>query len=161
MPQTSAGILLHRNGPTGRQVLLVHPGGPLWAKTDVAGWSIPKGLVELGEDLEAAARREFAEEVGPVPSGPLLPLDELKLSGSKRLFAFALEGDFDPARLVSNRFDMEWPPRSGNSSPIRRSTARNGTTSRLQRKNCTSDRDLSSRSCCLYCNDFVICALRK
>jgi predicted NUDIX family NTP pyrophosphohydrolase len=113
MPQTSAGILLHRNGPTGRQVLLVHPGGPLWAKADVAGWSIPKGLVEPGEDVEAAARREFTEEVGPVPSGPLLPLDELKLSGSKRLFAFALEGDFDPARLVSNRFDMEWPPRSG------------------------------------------------
>lgn len=113
MPQTSAGILLHRNGPTGRQVLLVHPGGPLWANKDVAGWSIPKGLVEPGEGLEAAARREFAEEVGPVPSGPLMSLGELKLSGSKRLVAFALEGDFDPSQLVSSSFEMEWPPRSG------------------------------------------------
>lgn len=113
MPQISAGILLHRNGSAGRQVLLVHPGGPLWANKDIAGWSIPKGLADAGEDLEAAARREFAEEVGPVPSGPLLPLGELKLSGSKRLVAFALDGDFDPERVVSNSFEMEWPPRSG------------------------------------------------
>jgi predicted NUDIX family NTP pyrophosphohydrolase len=113
MSETSAGIMLHRDGPLGREVFLVHPGGPFWAKKDEAGWSIPKGLIDPGEDPEAAARREFAEEVGAVPDGPLLPLAELKLSGSKRLIAFALEGDFDPSDLVSNSFEMEWPPRSG------------------------------------------------
>lgn len=113
MPETSAGILLHRAGPTGREVLLVHPGGPFWAKKDEAGWSIPKGLIDPGEDPEAAARREFAEEVGAVPPGPLVSLGELKLSSNKRLIAFGLEGDFDPAGLVSNSFSMEWPPRSG------------------------------------------------
>lgn len=113
MPETSAGILLHRNGLAGREVFLVHPGGPFWAKKDEAGWSIPKGLIEPGEDPEAAARREFAEEVGAVPPGPLTLLGELKLSGSKRLIAYAIEGDFDPAGLVSNSFEIEWPPRSG------------------------------------------------
>lgn len=113
MAQTSAGILLHRNGPAGREVFLVHPGGPFWAKKDGAGWSIPKGLINPGESPEAAARREFAEEVGAVPPGPLTLIGELKLSGSKRLIAYALEGDFDPAALVSNSFEMEWPPRSG------------------------------------------------
>lgn len=113
MPETSAGILLHRNAPAGREVFLVHPGGPFWAKKDEAGWSIPKGLIDPGEDPEAAARREFAEEVGAVPPGPLILLGELKLSGSKRLIAYALEGDFDPAALVSNSFEIEWPPRSG------------------------------------------------
>ena len=113
MLETSAGIMLHHHGPAGREVFLVHPGGPFWAKKDEAGWSIPKGRIEPGEDPEAAARREFAEEVGAVPPGPLLPLGELKLSSSKHLVAFALEGDFDPAQLVSNTFEMEWPPRSG------------------------------------------------
>jgi predicted NUDIX family NTP pyrophosphohydrolase len=114
MPQVTAGIALYRDGPAaGREVLLVHPGGPYWAKRDVAAWSIPKGLVGAGEDLEAAARREFAEEVGTAPAGPLVPLAELRLSGSKRLVAFALQGDFDPSSLVSNSFELEWPPRSG------------------------------------------------
>lgn len=113
MPEISAGIMLHRNGPSGREVFLVHPGGPFWAKKDEAGWSIPKGVIEAGEDTEAAARREFAEEAGAVPAGPLRFLAELKLSGSKRLIAFALDGDFDPAELVSNCFELEWPPRSG------------------------------------------------
>jgi len=113
MPETSAGILLHRNRPAGREVFLVHPGGPFFARKDEAGWSIPKGLIDPGEDTEVAARREFAEEVGTVPAGPLLPLGELKLSSSKRLMAFALEGEFDPASLVSNSFEIEWPPRSG------------------------------------------------
>jgi predicted NUDIX family NTP pyrophosphohydrolase len=113
MSEISAGILLHRNGPAGREVFLVHPGGPFWAKKDEAGWSIPKGLIDPGEDPEAAARREFAEEVGAVPAGRLAPLAELRLSGSKRLVTYALEGDFDPAQVVSNSFEMEWPPRSG------------------------------------------------
>lgn len=111
--QVSAGILLHRRAPSGRELFLVHPGGPFFAGKDDAGWSIPKGLVDPDEDFEAAARREFAEEVGGVPDGPLTPLPELKLSGGKRLVAFALEGGFDPASLVSNSFELEWPPRSG------------------------------------------------
>lgn len=113
MPETSAGILLHRNDRAGREVFLVHPGGPFWARKDGAGWSIPKGIIDPGEDPEAAARREFAEEVGAVPPGELVRLGELKLSGSKTLVAYALEGDFDPEALVSNSFEMEWPPRSG------------------------------------------------
>lgn len=113
MPEISAGILLHRLADTGREVLLVHPGGPFWARKDEAAWSIPKGLIEPGEALEAAARREFAEEVGTVPYGPLTLLGEFKLSGSKVLVAFALEGAFDPKSLISNSFELEWPPRSG------------------------------------------------
>ncbi len=113
MPETSAGILLHRIGPAGREVFLVHPGGPFWARMDEAGWSIPKGLIDPGEDAEAAARREFAEEAGAVPPGPLTLLTELRLASSKRLIAYALEGDFDPAHVKSNLFEMEWPPRSG------------------------------------------------
>jgi predicted NUDIX family NTP pyrophosphohydrolase len=113
MPEVSAGILLYRLRPSGPEVFLVHPGGPFWAKKDEAGWSIAKGLIDPGEDPEAAARREFAEEVGTVPDGPLKLLTELKLSGSKRLVAYALQGEFDPAAVVSNSFEMEWPPRSG------------------------------------------------
>jgi predicted NUDIX family NTP pyrophosphohydrolase len=112
MSETSAGILLYRRQPA-LEVFLVHPGGPFWAKKDEAGWSIPKGLIDPGEDPEAAARREFAEEVGRVPAGPVTRLAELRLSGGKRLLAYALQGAFDPAGLVSNSFEMEWPPRSG------------------------------------------------
>jgi predicted NUDIX family NTP pyrophosphohydrolase len=113
MPEISAGILLHRARPSGRELLLVHPGGPFWARKDAAAWSIPKGLIDPGEDREAAARREFSEEVGAVPGGALLPLGEFRLSSAKLLVAFALEGDFDPQALVSNSFELEWPPRSG------------------------------------------------
>ncbi|OEO31578.1 hypothetical protein VW23_015490 [Devosia insulae DS-56] len=113
MPEISAGILLHRLGPGGREVLLIHLGGPFWARKDEAAWSIPKGLIDTGEEHEAAARREFAEEVGAVPEGDLAPLGEFKLSSSKQLVAFALQGDFDPDTLISNSFEMEWPPRSG------------------------------------------------
>jgi len=116
MVEISAGILLHRPGASGTggpEVFLVHPGGPFWAKKDEAAWSIPKGLVDPDEDFEAAARREFAEEVGAVPAGELVPLGGFQVTASKRLVAFALEGDFDPAAVVSNTFEMEWPPRSG------------------------------------------------
>ena len=115
MAKTSAGILLHRKGP---EVFLVHPGGPFWAKKDSGAWSIPKGLCDPDEDPEAAARREFAEEVGASPPGPLTPLGEFKQSGGKIVIAFALSGDFDPALLVSNTFEIEWPPRSGRTITI-------------------------------------------
>lgn len=96
MSEISAGIMLYRRGAAGPEVLLVHPGGPFWAKKDEAAWSIPKGLIDPGEDQEAAARREFAEEVGAVPEGELVLLGEFKVSSGKLLVVFALEGNFDP-----------------------------------------------------------------
>jgi predicted NUDIX family NTP pyrophosphohydrolase len=113
MPRLSAGILLHRTLAGVTEVFLVHPGGPFWARKDEAAWSIPKGLVDPGEDLAAAARREFAEEVGAVPDGELVPLGEVTQSGGKIVVGFALAADFDPASLVSNTIEIEWPPRSG------------------------------------------------
>lgn len=113
MPEISAGIMLYRRGAVGPEVLLVHPGGPFWARKDEAAWSIPKGLADPGEALEAAARREFAEEVGAVPEGEPVLLGEFKVSSGKLLAVFALEGDFDPKALISNSFEMQWPPRSG------------------------------------------------
>ncbi len=113
MPKLSAGILLHRPGLAGPEVLLVHPGGPFWARKDSGAWSIPKGLIDPDEDAAAAAKREFAEEVGTVPTGDLHPLGEFRQPGGKIVIAFAPAGDFDPAMLSSNSFEMEWPPRSG------------------------------------------------
>lgn len=110
----SAGILLHRSGPAGPEVLLVHPGGPYWARKDDGAWSIPKGEVGEGEDARACALREFAEELGtPPPEGELTPLGEVRQRGGKRVEAWALAGDLDPATVRSNTFTMEWPPRSG------------------------------------------------
>jgi predicted NUDIX family NTP pyrophosphohydrolase len=111
--ERSAGILLHRNGAAGLELLLVHPGGPFWANKDEAAWSIPKGLTEPGEDQAAAARREFAEEVGSVPHGELVPLGEFRQPNGKVVTAFALAADFNPALLASNTFELEWPPHSG------------------------------------------------
>jgi predicted NUDIX family NTP pyrophosphohydrolase len=109
----SAGILLWRQGAEGPEVLLAHFGGPYWARKDVGAWSVPKGLIEAGEDAEQAARREFAEELGAPAEGPLIPLPPLRQKGGKWVEAFALKGDFDPAALASNSFTIEWPPRSG------------------------------------------------
>lgn len=94
-------------------MLLAHFGGPYWAKKDAGAWSIPKGLIEPDETPEQAARREFAEELGAPAEGELIPLPALQQSGGKWVKAFALEGDFDPASLASNSFELEWPPRSG------------------------------------------------
>lgn len=113
MPTRSAGILLHRRHEGGVQVLLVHPGGPFWAKRDLGAWSIPKGEFAADEETEAAARREFAEELGVEPAGPLIPLGEIRQKGGKVVVAFAAGGEFDPATLQSNMFEVEWPPRSG------------------------------------------------
>ncbi|HEY8617239.1 NUDIX domain-containing protein [Phenylobacterium sp.] len=113
MPEVSAGVLVWRRGPDGSELLLVHPGGPYWRGKDEAAWSIPKGLVEPGEDLFAAALREFAEEVGQPLQGPAEPLTPRRLPGGKWVHAFLLEADLDLADLRSNMFEMEWPPRSG------------------------------------------------
>jgi predicted NUDIX family NTP pyrophosphohydrolase len=113
MPKRSAGLLLYRLTGAEPEVLLVHPGGPFWAKKDAGAWSIPKGLYETGEEPLAAAKREFLEETGCVPDGDFRPLGAFKQPGGKIVEAWAVEGDFDPARLRSNLFSMEWPPRSG------------------------------------------------
>ena len=111
----SAGILLHRRAADGRREgLLVHPGGPFWAKKDLGAWSIPKGEYEDGEDPRDAARREFLEELGsPAADGDLVDLGEVRQRGGKVVTAWALEGDIDADAIASNTFTMEWPPRSG------------------------------------------------
>jgi len=109
----SAGILMWRRRGGGIEVLLGHFGGPIWARRDSGAWAIPKGLVEPGETLEACARREFEEELGVRPEGPLTPLGRIRQRGGKWVEAFALEGDLDPAAIVSSRFTLEWPPKSG------------------------------------------------
>jgi predicted NUDIX family NTP pyrophosphohydrolase len=113
MGKVSAGLLLFRLGPSGLEVLLVHPGGPFFRGRDAGAWSIPKGEVGPGEDPLAAARREFAEEIGVAPAGPFLPLSPVVQKGGKRVHAWAVEGDLDPGTIRSNTVGMEWPPRSG------------------------------------------------
>jgi predicted NUDIX family NTP pyrophosphohydrolase len=111
---SSAGILLHRHGERGPEVLLVHPGGPFWARKDLGAWSIPKGELDGDEDPRACALREFAEETGTrLPDSALDDLGSVKQKSGKVVFAFAVAGDLDPATLVSNTFELEWPPRSG------------------------------------------------
>ena len=109
----SAGILLFREHSNRLEVLLVHPGGPFWAKKDNAAWSIPKGEFEDDEDPLQAAIREVKEEIGVEPEGDYIPLEPLRQPSGKTVYAWALRGDFDPAELKSNLFTMEWPPRSG------------------------------------------------
>ncbi len=110
----SAGLLLYRVRDGALEVLLGHMGGPFWARRDAGAWSIPKGELADGEEALAGARREFAEELGrPAPDGEAVPLGEVRQRGGKRVVAFALEGDFDPAALDPGTFEMEWPPRSG------------------------------------------------
>jgi predicted NUDIX family NTP pyrophosphohydrolase len=113
MPKQSAGILMYRQGKDGLQVLLVHPGGPFWAKKDLGAWSIPKGEYSEGEEPLAVAVREFEEETGLRPQGDFQSLGELRQPGRKIVTAWAVPGDFDVTTLKSNTFDMEWPPKSG------------------------------------------------
>ncbi len=115
----SAGIALIRPAGSGVEILLVHPGGPYWRNKDTHGWSIPKGEIDVDEpsaaDVEDAARREFTEETGhPAPDGELVAVPEIRLgSSSKRLCCFVAAGDLEPSAVVSNTFELEWPPRSG------------------------------------------------
>ncbi len=111
--KTSAGILLYRRRGGALEVFLVHPGGPFWAKKDLGAWSLPKGEFVEGEDPLAAAKREFTEETGFPLDGELRPLRPLRQPSGKTIFAWAVEGDCDPAALRSNLFSMEWPPKSG------------------------------------------------
>jgi predicted NUDIX family NTP pyrophosphohydrolase len=113
MAKQSAGLLLFRKTSADIEVLLVHPGGPFWAKKDAGAWSIPKGEFGPGEYPLAAAKREFAEETGASPSGDTIALAPVRQSGGKLVYAWAMNADFDPAALKSNTFSLEWPPKSG------------------------------------------------
>ena len=115
MPITSAGILMFRRTGAEPEVLLVHPGGPYWAKKDDGAWSIPKGVYQSDEDPLVAARREFEEETGCVPQGAFEPLGSFRQPSGKRVAVWAVEQDFDLEDFRSNSFAMEWPPRSGRS----------------------------------------------
>jgi predicted NUDIX family NTP pyrophosphohydrolase len=109
----SAGLLMYRRREGRLEVLIVHPGGPFWAKKDAGSWFVPKGQIEAGEDELAAAQREFQEETGVTPQAPFLDLGEVIQKSGKHVRAWAFAGDCDPAAIVSNTFSMEWPPKSG------------------------------------------------
>ncbi|MDB5670801.1 MAG: hypothetical protein JWO25_1760 [Alphaproteobacteria bacterium] len=113
MPVISAGILLYRRRGDATEVLLVRPGGPFWRGRDAGAWMIPKGVVEPGEAMLAAALREFEEELGSRPEGVPRPLCRVRQAGGKIVEAFALEGDFDPESMTSIAFSLEYPPKSG------------------------------------------------
>jgi predicted NUDIX family NTP pyrophosphohydrolase len=104
---------MYRGARQSLEVLLVHPGGPFWRNKDDGAWSIPKGEINAGENREDVARWEFMEELGSAPAGPLQPLGEIRQRGGKRVNAFAVEGDLDLSTVVSNTFEMIWPPKSG------------------------------------------------
>jgi predicted NUDIX family NTP pyrophosphohydrolase len=112
MAKNSAGLLMFRASPA-LEVLLVHLGGPFWAKKDAGAWFVPKGEIETGEEPLNAAKREFQEETGIAPHEPFLALGSVKNKSGKTITAWAFRGDGDPAKIRSNTFRMEWPPRSG------------------------------------------------
>jgi predicted NUDIX family NTP pyrophosphohydrolase len=111
--QISAGILVFRRKPC-LEVLLAHPGGPYWAEKDDGVWTIPKGLVEPGDDLVATARREFTEETNLTAEGALIALAPVNQKSGKLVHGFAIEADFELGAFSSNTFEIEWPPKSGN-----------------------------------------------
>jgi predicted NUDIX family NTP pyrophosphohydrolase len=118
-PSPSAGVVLHRMGANGLEVLLVHPGGPYWESKDDGAWSIPKGELDPDEEPLVAARREFAEELGTEPpDGDVIDLGEIRQRSGKRVRAFAIEGDLDATAIRSNEIEIEWPPRSGRTLTI-------------------------------------------
>jgi len=110
--QISAGLLVYRRGD-GLEVLLGHPGGPFWARKDAGAWTIPKGLIDAGEDQLSAARREFKEETNLSATGEMIALAPVNQKNGKTVYAFALEADLDLKDFTSNTFEMEWPPKSG------------------------------------------------
>src|SRR5262245_28795145 len=112
-PNVSAGLLLYRRTAAGVEVFLAHPGGPFWADRDAGAWTIPKGLINAGEEPLAAARREFEEETGVRPVGPFAPLGSVRQRAGKTVHAWAWEGDADPATVTSNTMQTEWPRGSG------------------------------------------------
>ena len=116
MTQVSAGLMMYRKSGSSVEIFLVHPGGPFWAKKEQGAWSIPKGLVEPGEDKLEAAKREFSEETSLVPSGPFIELGQIRQKSGKQVYAWAFEGKCDPPSIKSNTFALEWPPRSGRMS---------------------------------------------
>ena len=109
----SAGLLLYRRNKNSLEVFLVHPGGPFWKNKDEGCWSIPKGEFDESEQPLMAAIREFNEETGKMVSGRFLKLNPVKQKSGKKVFAWAIEKDIIPAEIISNKFEMEWPPRSG------------------------------------------------
>ena len=113
MPQKSAGLLIHRHIAGVFEFLLVHPGGPFWARKDEGAWSIPKGLIGDNEDELAAAKREAEEELGVAVDGDFRPLGSYKQPGGKIVIAWSVEADIDANAIKSNMFSMEWPPKSG------------------------------------------------
>ncbi len=113
MANRSAGILLYRIKEDSPEVMLVHPGGPFWARKDFGAWSVPKGEFNEGEAALDAALREFYEETGSEVSGDFIELTPVKLKSGKVIHAFALENDLDTSTIKSNLFPMEWPPKSG------------------------------------------------
>jgi predicted NUDIX family NTP pyrophosphohydrolase len=117
MSKLSAGILLFKMTGDTIVVLIAHPGGPFWAKKNLGAWSVPKGEYADGDDPHEAALREFLEELGsPAPEGRSIDLGEIKQSSGKRIRVWSVEGDLDPSSIVSNAFEIEWPPRSGESA---------------------------------------------
>jgi predicted NUDIX family NTP pyrophosphohydrolase len=113
MAETSAGILMFRRKAGSLQVLLVHPGGPFWSKKDLGAWSVPKGERRSGEEPQAAALREFEEELGSPVQGHLISLRPVRQKGGKEVLAWAVDGNLDTSKVRSNEFEMEWPPKSG------------------------------------------------
>jgi len=113
MPQKSAGLLIHRRIAGVFEFLLVHPGGPFWARKDEGAWSIPKGLIGDQEDELEAAKREAEEELGVAVDGDFRPLGSYKQPGGKIVIAWSVEADIDADAIRSNMFSMEWPPKSG------------------------------------------------
>jgi len=112
-PNVSAGLLLFRRRAGALELFCAHPGGPFWTDRDAGAWTLPKGIVEVDEDLLAAARREFEEETGVQPVGPFIPLGSIRQKAGKTVHAWAWEGDADPERVTSNVMRSEWPRNSG------------------------------------------------
>lgn len=113
MKKESAGILLYRRKGTGIEIFIAHPGGPFFVRKDEGVWSIPKGIIDEGEDRFTAALREFKEETGQDSPTDGFELTPVHRKDGKTIYAWAIEGDADPAKIESNRFELEWPPRSG------------------------------------------------